>query len=248
MSARSVIASVLMGGRVPEMRAAELVRVATVFGFVEGTVRVALSRMVAAGELRSVDGRYTLAGSLLERHASQEEARRPELRTWDGTWRVAVLGAGSLERRRSASERLGVRKLLRQLRMAEWREGVWLRPDNFTEAPPALEGCTWLNGVRFADPDELRDLVAQLWDLDEWSERALELADAMRLTPVRDGLGPGFRLAATVIRHIRDDPLLPDEVLPSDWPGSELRRLYESYRKDFLRELGEVLQHSGGSP
>jgi phenylacetic acid degradation operon negative regulatory protein len=242
MSARSVIASVLMGGSVPQMRAAELVRVATVFGFAEGTVRVALSRMVAAGELLSLNGHYALAGSLLQRHARQEEARRPVLRTWDGTWRAAILGAGSLQRRRTASERVGARKLLKQLRMGEWREGVWIRPDNFTDAPPYLEGCTWLSGARFGDGVEPVDLVVRLWDLGAWSQEALELAGSMRRAPVRDGLGESFRVAAAVIRHIRDDPLLPEELLPSDWPGAELRRLYESYRKDFLRELAKVLE------
>jgi phenylacetic acid degradation operon negative regulatory protein len=248
MSARSVIASVLMGGRVPQMRAAELVRVTTVFGFAEGTVRVALSRMVAAGELHSLNGHYALAGSLLQRHARQEEARRPALRTWDGTWRVAILGGGPMQRRRSASERVGARKLLKHLRMGEWREGVWIRPDNFTDAPPNLEGCTWMSGARFGDGDKPVDLVLRLWDVEVWSQRAVELAGSMRSTPVSDGLGDSFRLAATVIRHIRDDPLLPDELLPTDWPGAELRKLYEGYRKDFLNELAQVLRQRDESP
>jgi phenylacetic acid degradation operon negative regulatory protein len=244
MSARSVIASVLMGGRVPEMHVGELVRVVSVFGFAEGTVRVALSRMVAMGELRSSKGRYGLAGALLERHARQEEARRPALRAWDGTWRVAILGAGSFPRRRSASERVGARKLLRQLRLAEWREGVWLRPDNFTDSPLAVEGCTWITGARFCEAEEAGDLVAQLWNLDAWSDRASELARSMRLVPAKDSLGESFRIAASVIRHIRDDPLLPEELLPAKWPGAELRNLYEDYRRGFLRELAEVLEHN----
>jgi phenylacetic acid degradation operon negative regulatory protein len=52
----------------------------------------------------------------------------------------------------------------------------------------------------------------------------------------------------TVARHIRDDPLLPDELLPADWPGAELRRLYEGYRKDFMHELAEVLRQHEESP
>jgi phenylacetic acid degradation operon negative regulatory protein len=42
-------------------------------------------------------------------------------------------------------------------------------------------------------------------------------------------LAPGFVLSASVLRHFQADPLLPDELLPADWPGRSLRREYDAW-------------------
>ncbi len=240
-SARSVIASLLLGRHRPDMPAATLVQVAGVFGFAEGAVRVALSRMVAAGELTASDGRYALAGPLLDRHLRQEEARRPALRAWSGGWRVAVLGTGQA-RRRSAIERVGVRKMLRQHRLAEWREGIWLRPDNVIDAPPTLAGCTWLTDARFVDDGQAGPLAAALWDLDDWATQARQLRRSMNDTPAERDLGTSFQLAAAAVRHIRDDPLLPEQLLPARWPAAALRARYDDYQIEFQEALARVLR------
>ncbi|MGH9035805.1 MAG: hypothetical protein ACRD0O_08565, partial [Acidimicrobiia bacterium] len=100
MSARSVVASVLLGSHPPELPVAALVQLCGRFGIAEGTTRVALSRMVAAGELAAVPGErgvpggpggmagYRLVGeALLSRQRAQDEARHPPHEPWDGTWR-----------------------------------------------------------------------------------------------------------------------------------------------------------------
>ena len=57
MTARSVVLSVLLGAHPAWATAAELVRLTSDFGIKEPTVRVALTRMVSAGDLvRSQDG------------------------------------------------------------------------------------------------------------------------------------------------------------------------------------------------
>src|SRR5687768_12666734 len=87
LSARSVVASILLGTRPPELPGRLLVRAGELFGITEGTTRVALSRMVASGELEATgDGRYRLAGRLLERRARQDESRQPPARRWNGDW------------------------------------------------------------------------------------------------------------------------------------------------------------------
>ena len=71
MTARSVVLSVLLGAHPAWATAAELVRLTGDFGIREPTVRVALTRMVAAGDLvRSEDG-YRLADRLLARQRHQ---------------------------------------------------------------------------------------------------------------------------------------------------------------------------------
>src|SRR4051812_7185840 len=73
LTARSIVASMLLGMDPPESSGRMLVRSGELFGVAEGTVRTALSRMLAAGELETAgDGRYRLAGPLLARQARQQ--------------------------------------------------------------------------------------------------------------------------------------------------------------------------------
>ena len=71
LTARSVIASTLLGIEPPRLPTLLLVRSGELFGISAGTTRVALSRMVAAGELEPDGNGYRLAGHLLDRQARQ---------------------------------------------------------------------------------------------------------------------------------------------------------------------------------
>ena len=239
LTARSVIASLLLGTDPPRLAGRRLVRAAERFGFSENATRVALSRMVAAGELAATDGDYGLAGPLLDRRRRQQEGRRPPRRAWDGGWVVAVVGATSP--RRSAGQRSSARRRLHEARLAEWREGVWIRPDNLRGPRPQIAGCAWLAGARPEDPPP----VADLWDLPAWAGLARAMLAAMAGTPPSgDDPEPSFRLAAAVVRHLWDDPLLPAVLLPADWPGDGLRSAYDGYEAAFQAALRPVLRAS----
>ncbi|MEZ5267886.1 MAG: hypothetical protein R2789_04705 [Microthrixaceae bacterium] len=96
MTARSVVASVLLGTVPPVMSVRALVRAGELFGLAEGTVRTALSRMTAAGELvREDSGRYALAGHLIQRQAHQQLSRQPDFGVWNGSWQMRVVELGS---------------------------------------------------------------------------------------------------------------------------------------------------------
>jgi phenylacetic acid degradation operon negative regulatory protein len=234
LTARSVVASVLLGTQPPELPGRLLVRAGELFGIAEGTVRVALSRMVAAGELEGTgDGRYRLAGRLLGRQVRQDESRRPRMRTWKGDWVMAAVTADS----RSPSERAALREAMRAARMAELREGVWLRPDNLPVAedtrPSQLdEQCSWFT-ARPAGDDAA--MAAALWDLERWMALAGDLLARMQRSvgALRDGdatvLGACFVVAANALRHLTSDPLLPPPLLPAGWNGDDLRRAYDEY-------------------
>lgn len=229
LTARSVIASTLLGLPQPGLPAAALVASGEKFGVAPGTTRVALSRMVDAGELvTSAAGVYELAGPLLARHARQEQGRHPRTRKWKGDWRVGVVVGGA----RSAAERAALRRTMAAQRFAELREGVWIRPDNLD-----VEGdgsCAWFVGRS----DESVD-VEELFGLDEWATIARRLLDALGETigSLRDrdadALGETFLIAAATTRHLTIDPLLPGELLPAKWPGDELRNAYDHYQDSF---------------
>ena len=226
LTARSIVASTLLGMRPPELPARLLVRSGELFGIAEGTTRTALSRMLNAGELVAVDGRYRLAGHLLDRQARQEASRHPRLRArWDGTWRSAVVVA----ERRSAAERTALRTAMARARYAELREGVWLRPHNLADGPPDVDGVTWFR----ARPDDARAVVGRLWDLDAWADRAERLRRAMTPPVDESELARAFEVSAAVLRHLQSDPLLPDRLLPARWPGDALRVEYERFDAAF---------------
>lgn len=232
LSARSVVASTLLGMHPPVLPARVLVRSGELFGIAEGTTRTALSRMVAAGELEVEDSSYRLAGRLLDRQARQDISRRPARWGWDGRWwRMAVVVA----ERRSPDERAAVRSSLLGGRYAELREGVWTRPDNLPGDRPDAPGCEWIKG-EFAEPAAM---AATLWDLGGWAARARELQAAVEgWTPrlVAEGvdvLAPTFVVSADVLRHLQADPLLPRELLPPAWPGEALRQAYDAFDAAF---------------
>jgi phenylacetic acid degradation operon negative regulatory protein len=251
LTARSVLASALLGTAGLTLPVRALVRAAELFGISENAARVALSRMVAAGELELSDTRYRLTGGLVERSRSQQAGRHPPDQSWDGTWQVAVITS----ERRSAPDRAALRSALIRLRLAELREGFWIRPANL--GPPdrlpgaartAADQCTWLS-ARLAD-GELTDakLAERLWDIRGWAAHARRLDEAMAASIVHleghdtSALRPCFLLAAVVVRHLDADPLLPSPLLPVEWPGSSLRADYDRYEgalQALLREWFE---------
>src|SRR6478752_7361085 len=73
LSARSVMASLLLGRPSARASGRDLVRWCGRFGIAPGTARVALHRMTAAGELgREGGGAYVLLGGLARRQREQE--------------------------------------------------------------------------------------------------------------------------------------------------------------------------------
>jgi len=243
LSARSVVLSTLLGTKPPVLPVRVLVRSGELFGIAEGTIRTALSRMVAAGEVEPEDGSYRLAGRLLDRQARQEASRRAETKPWRGRqWRFVIVAAGGS---RSAGDRAELRDTLRAHRLAELREGVWLRPDNLRTAPPPHPHCMQLEG-RLEEEDDAA-LAARLWDLHGWASRARDLREELAASG-EPHLAAGFVLSAAVLRHFQADPLLPPELLPDDWPGPALREDYAAWDRAYRALLRDwwKLPDSGG--
>lgn len=244
LTARSVVASTLLGTEPPRLPARSLVAVAELFGITEGTARTALSRMVANGELAAHNGSYALAGArLLERQTRQNASRRATRLRWHGGWVMAIV----VSERRDAAARADLRSALEGVRLKELREGVWLRPDNVEIAWPDVVGeqCTIVH-ARDVDPA----VGQRLWDVKGWTATADELRAGMArlVVPLEAGdttaLAEGFVVSAAVLRHFQADPLLPEELLPAAWPGQALRAEYDrfddAYRavlRDYLRSL-----------
>ncbi|MDG4663900.1 PaaX family transcriptional regulator C-terminal domain-containing protein [Mycobacterium sp. 236(2023)] len=235
MTARSVVLSVLLGAHPAWATAAELIRLTSDFEIRESTVRVALTRMVSAGDLvRSEDG-YRLSDRLLARQRRQDGAITPTSHAWDGSWVALVITSTGND----AKTRANLRNTLQDKRFAELREGVWMRPDNV-----ALDlGEDVRNRVRVlaARDGDSAELAAQLWDLSDWSDTGARLLTEMA------GAGdvPGrFTVAAAIVRHLLTDPVLPDELLPAGWPGAQLRSAYQNFAAELVarRDGAELME------
>jgi phenylacetic acid degradation operon negative regulatory protein len=220
LTARSVVLSVLLGAHPAWASSSELVTLTSDFGIKEPTLRVALTRMVGAGDLvRSADG-YRLSERLLARQRRQDDAIDPKLTRWDGTWTTLVITSVGTD----ARSRAQIRNTLHDRRFGELREGVWMRPDNLErQLTDDLRDRLRVLSARDEDPV---GLAAQLWDLPGWSRVGARLLDQMvsaKDTPRR------FVAAAATVRHLLTDPVLPAELLPDNWPGAELRQTYHDF-------------------
>jgi phenylacetic acid degradation operon negative regulatory protein len=235
MTARSVVLSVLLGAHPAWATASELIRLTADFGIKETTLRVALTRMVGAGDLiRSADG-YRLSDRLLARQRRQDEAIRPRTRPWRGDWLVLIITSVGTDARTRAAQRASMYRK----RFGELREGVWMRPDNLDlDLEPDVADRVRVLKARDDAPEQLAE---QLWDLPEWATAGHRLLDEM--AEARDIPGR-FVVAAAIVRHLLTDPMLPAELLPDDWPGARLRTVYHHFGTELLerRDTTQLLE------
>jgi phenylacetic acid degradation operon negative regulatory protein len=241
LTARSVLASALLG-TTRGLSSRTLTGIGALFGVAPATSRVALSRMVAAGEVAVDDGRYKVAGPFKRRQARQEVSVSPQIHDWDGQWDMWIVRSS----RKTAADRVALRNSMVELRLAEYREGVWIRPANLvdgplTEAHQTIEAqAEHFLCVPSEDP---APLAGGLWELDAWAVEAGRLIDAMTfLRPEVAGgadgaLSPGFMVLVAVVHHLGADPLLPTEILPANWPGDRLRQDFVTFEKEWQQLL-----------
>jgi phenylacetic acid degradation operon negative regulatory protein len=235
MTARSVVLSVLLGAHPAWATASELIRLTADFGIKETTLRVALTRMVSAGDLiRSADG-YRLSDRLLARQDRQDEAMRPRTRAWRGNWHVVIVTSVGTDARTRAAQRASMYRK----RFGELREGVWMRPDNLdVDLEPDVADRVRVLKARDDAPEQL---AAELWDLPAWATAGHRLLAEMAAA----GDIPGrFVVAAAIVRHLLTDPMLPAELLPEDWPGAQLRSVYHDFATELLerRDTTQLLE------
>jgi phenylacetic acid degradation operon negative regulatory protein len=231
LTARSVVLNALLGMRPPALPVSSLVRIGDLFGVAERTTRVALTRMVADGDLTAEAGVYRLTRRLARRRARLDEVRWPVITDWDGTWAMAVVTTTA----RPQAERVALRKVMLEARMGELREGVWMRPRNVGRSP--ADDASTADQCRFftTGTDTPVDLAGTLWNLPAWHEEAHRLR--AQLDDPELSLAERFVLASEVLRHLVVDPLLPPALQPAGWPADDLRARYVAFEATVAAEV-----------
>lgn len=211
------------------------------FGANDRVVRTSVFRLSKEGWLASTQvGRrssYGLTDSGRRRFEAADRAIYASARKpWGGRWTIVFTGLVEAEARDALRADLawqGFGQLPGVMVHPEPDEGALrqaLADAVLTDQAVVMQA----SGEGWARPDALRALVARAWDLDTLAAvYAAFLADfrpfltALAAAPASPRTA--FRLRILLIhawrRAILRDPLLPEELLPADWPGAAARLL-----------------------
>jgi phenylacetic acid degradation operon negative regulatory protein len=203
---------------------ANLVAAADVLGIDEGNVRVAVTRLVAAGALEPVErGEYRLGAATraLTTQLTSWRDLETQVRRWDGSW--ACVQVGDLGR----TDRSALRKRERALRLYGFRElarGLSVRPDNLVGGVDVLRTKLVSLGIepaaivfRASELDAETDAGARsLWDRDRLTATYRQvtaridrfITSMVELSP-RVVAREAFLFGGDVLRMIIFDPRLP---------------------------------------
>ncbi len=226
-------------------------------GIGEHAARATLSRMVRRDLLhREVRGRRAYFGPtehgrrvMLDGRSRVQEGDIVT-RQWDGTWTVVGFSMPESWQR----ERHDLRSRLQWAGFGMVQAGLWVAPRR-VDLAGVLEDSQLEEYVRAFEaaptgPTEPTRLIAEAYDLPPLAARYTEFIE--RWTPY-DGDGPGpvdavsRRVVLTTdwLQVVRDDPRLPLEFLPADWPAVQaemlFRRINGRLRRTAEREMRQRL-------
>jgi phenylacetic acid degradation operon negative regulatory protein len=202
-------------------------------GIEGGVVRTAMSRLAADGWLeRDRVGRksfYRLAKQGRDRFESAvEHVYNPHVAPWSGRFELLLLPSGA--------EREAARDALTEAGFGSPMPGVWIAPAGVA-VPQQADAAIRLDVS--ADDAMGRRLIAESWTLQRTAASyrdflkgfaPLEAWAAQANLAAADALLARILLIHHYRRVILRDPLLPQSLLPADWPAAEAQafcgRLY----------------------
>jgi phenylacetic acid degradation operon negative regulatory protein len=198
-------------------------------------VRTAMSRLAADGWLeRSKVGRNSFYRLARKGQHTFETATQhiydPPPSDWTGRFELLLIG--------NAEDRDAAREALRDAGFGSPLPGVWVAPSG---VPVPEEAARAIRLEVSAEDDSGRRLLSESWPLERTAEAYQKFMKTF--APLSDWLGRGEALAdidaftarILLIHHYRRvvlrDPLLPQVLLPKDWPRQAARKLCgEIYR------------------
>jgi phenylacetic acid degradation operon negative regulatory protein len=213
-----------------------LIELAALFGLNERLVRTATARLAQDGWLaaRRVGKRseYRLTESGRVQFAEATERIYGEAgASWSGRWTLVVLPA------LPAAQRLKLRRELAWQGYGELSSGVFAHPQarggSVHRATSQWPAGTLVFDADLPAPDAAATLIGTGWDVAALARRYRAFATRFErvLAALREPPDPqtAFVLRTLLIHeyrrlHLRD-PLLPERLLPPEWPGTRAARL-----------------------
>ncbi|WP_246239517.1 PaaX family transcriptional regulator C-terminal domain-containing protein [Acrocarpospora corrugata] len=220
-------------------------------GVSEEAVRSTLARMVKRNFLiRYRVGRRAYLGLTPHAVAVLRDGRRRIWETgavnrdWDGTW--TVVGFSLPDSRRST--RHDLRSRLIWAGFGPLQSGLWIAPGakevtGVFDALDVDDHVTVLTARAFK-PTEAADLVAKAFDIEQIARRYrafLARWDVTRPLPdAPDDLVRQLSLHTDWLQLVRQDPHLPAEHLPADWPAIRAEQVFHTRAEEYERPARNV--------
>ncbi|WP_426241527.1 PaaX family transcriptional regulator C-terminal domain-containing protein [Nocardioides sp. LHG3406-4] len=232
MHARSALFDVygdLLSQRGNRSSVAGLVRLLAPTGIAAPAVRTAISRMVSQGWLEpaTVAGArgYAATEQAIRRlDAARERIYRRTTSEWDHHWQL-VFVCTPIDR----PARARVQRELSFLGYAEFSDLVWVSPFVRRDLDVALERAGARAHTAVASDFSPPGAPAAAWDLERlaaayatWlasAEAEIDRHLAGHDDPDEAAFAARFHLVHEWRKFLFEDPGLPDELLPADWPG-----------------------------
>ncbi len=194
-----------------------------------GVVRTAMSRLAADGWLeRNKVGRNSFYRLAKKGQHTFETATQhiydPPPSGWTGRFELLLIG--------HAADRDAARDALKNAGFGSPLPGVWVAPSG---VPIPEEAAQALRLEVSAEDESGRRLLSESWPLQRTAEAYAKFMKAF--APLHQWLGRGEALtdidafiARVLLIHyyrrvVLRDPLLPNALLPKDWPGQAARKL-----------------------
>ncbi len=246
-----------------------LLQMLSVLGVSERAARSTLSRMRRKGWLKPErDGRHSLYTLTARgRHITDEGSARifePRRRDWDGQWHMVVYSLPEHKRKL----RNDLRKRLAWLGYGRLAPGTWISPhnrrvevDNMLGDLDAHHYAQMFSGLRLANGDD-RDIVERCWDLKGLNQQYARFVarwepqyDRCAAALVR-GAGPSpaecfgqrFWITQEYSPFPRQDPNLPDVLLPAGWLGEKAAEVFNGYRGLLHARMSEFIESVSRGP
>ncbi|MFN2269874.1 MAG: PaaX family transcriptional regulator C-terminal domain-containing protein [Anaerolineae bacterium] len=254
---------------------ADLAEVAQKFGLSSDAVRAAANRMARAGLLEKAGrGRgnvhykvgpkgQTIVNQFIVKLMHWHLALEGQ-QAWDGTWLVVAF---------SVPEEQRVKRDLFRDRLIEMGFGllsssVWISPFDQEADVASLVGELSLDGmvailhcdhIQMPGLASVRELAGAVWDLEPLAEHYRDLNRRVEaFTAFLEQLGQGGEIDAEAIFFaamdlqnevmemiLTEDPCLPPELLPSEWPGQRTHELAHAVTAaiDRLEQVSEQYEY-----
>ncbi|MBE3011959.1 PaaX family transcriptional regulator [Microbispora sp. NEAU-D428] len=220
-------------------------------GVSEEAVRSTLARMVKRNLLaRHRQGRKVYFGLTPRAVEVLEDGRRRVWETgavnrdWDGTW--TLVGFSIPDSRRSTRHDLRSRLIWHGFGLLQ--SGLWIAPGvkDVSDILATLDlgdHVTVLTARAFK-PTEAADLVGKAFDIEQIAARYrafLAQWDVSRPLPVApDDLARQLLLHTDWLQLVRQDPHLPAEHLPRDWPAIQAEQTFQALAQRYEPPAAEL--------
>ncbi|WP_204049328.1 PaaX family transcriptional regulator [Microbispora siamensis] len=219
-------------------------------GVSEEAVRSTLARMVKRNLLaRHRQGRKVYFGLTPRAVEVLEDGRRRVWETgavnrdWDGTW--TLVGFSIPDSRRSTRHDLRSRLIWHGFGLLQ--SGLWIAPGvkDVSDVLASLDlgdHVTVLTARAFK-PTEAADLVGKAFDIEQIAARYrafLAQWDVSRPLPGADDLARQLLLHTDWLQLVRQDPHLPAEHLPRDWPAIQAEQTFQALAQRYEPPAAEL--------